>query len=525
MAPSNPSEKDVKKDVGVLSPACFCLTEVLQNAEVFKSFDCQSVAFIQPEIFCYGAKRGKTGTSEAVMIYDYQENIFSLAEAPKDEDNPESRPQGRTAASFVRRKPLKGGSDPEKGVLTLFGGENSASELTDRVWNFDPVAKTWKEVQTGGPRPSARFGHAACTSTNFKTMYVYGGMDQHGVARDDAYVFGEDDIWSELPMAEVCADIPARCFHTLVAGRPARSAREYLLLFGGDSTGSGAASNELWMYSLTSKNWKRVTDASGSPPKARMKHSCVFANNRMWICGGEAWEWLGTTTFKDLYGYDLTLNYWFLCDVFLSKPRNESHNFMLGPIAISSTTRSVIIFGHESDSEGNKQSVIYRATPVCTFAYLSQADSENKTARDSMTDISTAARRVQSTLETARASVDGTEAKIAELEQEMTKVSARLKEAKKAASEIVFHDDVNTELLTRTAEVEKSADSVKDFEDRLDELEAKLDDIRVKVKKKAGKADVRRIERAVGRKDQRQSSRTKKLDGGLDSSSDSSDSS
>nr|PIL98744.1 kelch repeat-containing protein [Toxoplasma gondii COUG]PUA83783.1 kelch repeat-containing protein [Toxoplasma gondii TgCATBr9] len=521
-------EKDVKKDVGALSPACFCLTEVLQNAKDFKSFECHSVAFVGREIFCYGAKYDAGDSEdphESVMVYDYQENLFSLVKASRREGSSESAArESRLAASFVRRRPSKGSADPQKGVITLFGGENSSGEKTDRVWNFDPVTSSWKEVLTGGPAPNARSSHAACSSTDFKKMYVHGGIDCQGTLKDDAYVFNEDDVWAELPLADPAADVPARCYHTLVAGCPARSSRECLLLFGGDSTGSGGASNELWIYYRDKKVWKQVTDASGSPPRARMKHSCAFANNRMWICGGEVCEWFGKTSFKDLYGYDLSLNYWFLCDVFLARPGGESLNVLFGPIAISSTTRSVIIFGNDSDAKGRHESVIYRATPVCTFAYLGQAQTENRTARKSLEGIASTAREIEKTLLKVRNSVSGSETKLADIEQQVVKVGERLAEQKKATKAIIFQGEDRDEMMKRMADTEKTADAVNGFEARLEAIEARLKDVQLKLKKKAGKRDVQRVERAMGKQDLKNASAARKArsPGSSDDSSDSS---
>ncbi|PFH31948.1 kelch repeat-containing protein [Besnoitia besnoiti] len=493
---SSENSSYTKKDIGVLSPPSFCVTEVVQHDAAFKAFDCYAVAFVCGQVYCYGEKSEDSSKKEAVMIYDYQENIFKLSESDAFGDK-KSRPNGREGATFVRRLPKKGVTDSALGVVTLFGGDNPTSGKTDRVWNFDPTDRSWSEVATGGASPTARSGHAACASEDLTKMYVSGGVDTQGVVKADVCVLNEEDVWDSLP-TEGPATLPARCHHTMVAGSPPHSQKESLLVFGGDLTGSGSATNELWIYRSTQKKWAKVTDASGTPPRARMRHSASVAHNRMWICGGESRDWLGTTRFKDLYGYDLVLNYWFLCDVALAKPRDELLSVVFGPIAISPSTRSVLIFGKSIEPHGTSQSRVWRATPLCTYASLTQVTNHSRSIHSVLRDVLTSNEQASETLSRANTVMLRVQEQVDTLVKHVKTTAERLEVHKKSAVEVgdpikAAQDD----LLTRTDELERSVSILPVFEERLAAIEGRIEDIKAQLKKKASKTAVAILQQSL----------------------------
>lgn len=88
-------------------------------------------------------------------------------------------PSARVGASLVPAV-----SEDGRKVLTLWGGENQNSELTNQTWNFDTKSCKWTKATTKSS-PSARKGHSMCVSGEL--LYLWGGMDAGGV-KDDGYV-------------------------------------------------------------------------------------------------------------------------------------------------------------------------------------------------------------------------------------------------------------------------------------------------------------------------------------------------
>lgn len=487
----------VKEEAGPLCSPSFSLTEVIQQDNTFKSFRCQAVTFVQDLIYCYGTRSVDGVAEQAIATYDYRQGLFAIPEAATKKKG--GGPGVLSNATFVRRRPEQGATCAEVGVATLFGGETGSKTKSEKVWNFDPVAIKWSQVKASGKtKPSARAGHAACTSPDFTAMYICGGLSEQGHAESDCFVLTGSDEWEALPGGGAAGAVPARVHHTLVCGCSAKSTKEKLLLFGGSPGGSGPGTNELWVYDFKEKAWKEIRDASGTPPRPRFKHAAVFADYRMWICGGVTRDWLKQVDLTDLHGYDISANWWFACDVSLRVPRRQAISGTFGPTVVSPATQSVIVFGTCQDSQREEQSAVYCLAPLCTVATITKVTAENQSAQDQIKDIfaelqlaSANTAKLGSSVAKVQQKVDRAQAELDEVTRKLDACKAELSRREKKGEE------ARNEIVQRTETVSNAIIQVEKLAERFASLERSIPDILRKLDGKVDKIEVAELSRAL----------------------------
>lgn len=74
------------------------------------------------------------------------------------------------------------------------------------------------------------------------------------------------DSWSKLKGE---GQPSPRCFHTGTMASTTEG--DCMFIFGGDLSGGGRPTNELWRYAVKGSEWRLVADASGEAPVARFK--------------------------------------------------------------------------------------------------------------------------------------------------------------------------------------------------------------------------------------------------------------
>ncbi|PHJ24817.1 kelch repeat-containing protein [Cystoisospora suis] len=483
----------LKEEAGPLFSPSFALAEVFQHDSTFKSFHCEAVTFVQDIVYCYGTNRIDGVADQALVTYDYRRGLFAIPGANSKKKS-KAGPEGLANCTIVRRRPANGAASAEVGVVTTFGGEIDSKTKTDKLWNFDPVAIKWDQVKAkGGTKPSPRTGHAACSSLDFTRMFVYGGLNENGQAESDCFVLTETDEWKPLSTAGAAEGPPARVHHTLTCGRSAKSSREKLLLFGGSSSGSGSGSNDLWIYDLKEEAWREVRDASGAPPRCRLKHAAAFADYRMWICGGVTRDWLRHVDLTDLHGYDIAANCWFACDVSLRVPRRQSITGTFGPAVVSPATQSVIVFGRCEE-----QSTVYCLAPLCTIGTITKVEEENHSAQDEIKEIFSSLQLALANTAKIGSSVSKVHQRVERAHAELDEVTKKLDACKAELSRTEKKgEEARAEILKRTDTLSEAITQLEKLSERFATLEKSIPDILRKLDAKVDKLEVAELNRAL----------------------------
>lgn len=174
---------------------------------------------------------------------------------------------------------------------------------------------------------------------------------------------------SHLPETAIQPNPERRCgSSTIVWKEPVKNV-DLMFIFGGDLSGSGSCCDELWVFNLSNKKWKRIDDTKGITPASRWGHSATLFDHRwMFVSGGRKTGWFSTVyNLNDVFAYDLTANSWFEIEIGTTLNR-KSIDF--GSLTFSSANGSFYVFGGDTD-EGLTGS-LFRMSPLIDSLYLNE---------------------------------------------------------------------------------------------------------------------------------------------------------
>lgn len=157
--------------------------------------------------------------------------------------------------------------------MYVFGGRGDEGMNSD-VWCFDLDTKEWIQYAAPVGRdvewPAGRSGHAAVATEN--CMFVLSGERQRGHCLPDMWSFDFNSKTWRLESASL--PFEPRKGHTLHYLRSVdtakRSRHSMLVVFGG-SLNDGSMSNDVYLYNLESRQWKKLR-AQGDVPLPRAFH-------------------------------------------------------------------------------------------------------------------------------------------------------------------------------------------------------------------------------------------------------------
>ncbi|CDJ60822.1 hypothetical protein EMWEY_00035120, partial [Eimeria maxima] len=181
---------------------------------------------------------------------------------------------------------------------------------------------------------------------------------------DDMWMWDGEE-WSQIRYDKTTEPMPARCGHSASAWVHKKHKEPCVFFFGGDTTGRGGSSNDVWIYSLKTNKWKHVTAFAGNAPAPRFGHSsCVFDSNWVIISGGYSGGWISNYVLSDMHTYDLQANCWFSVELCGMKSTT-----CLTHLVLISPTRTVFSFGaHDPETGvGPVSSDVYRMSPLITY--------------------------------------------------------------------------------------------------------------------------------------------------------------
>jgi len=138
------------------------------------------------------------------------------------------------------------------------------------------VRMCWARLATSGPRPVARYMHAAAVCDH--TLYVFGG-NQGGRSLADVHALDLGTMaWSRL---ECTGESPAP---TTGACLVASAGKLYAV---GGYTRAGDEAMRVYELDLASRNWTELCKGDSSRPKARSGHSATLVGEDVYVFGGQ----------------------------------------------------------------------------------------------------------------------------------------------------------------------------------------------------------------------------------------------
>jgi galactose oxidase-like protein len=179
--------------------------------------------------------------------------------------------------------------DPVRDRMVVFGGTRSDGHASNDVWALSLGASpTWTELHPAGSPPPSRHGHTAIYDPMRDRMVVFGGADDSGRLRNDAWelTFSGGLRWTQLAPAGSLP--PEREWHTAIYD----PVRNRMVVFGGYdgiiNWSYGGSFNDVWALSFAgSPAWTRLEPAGTMPP-VRNGHSAIYdpLRDRMVVYGG-----------------------------------------------------------------------------------------------------------------------------------------------------------------------------------------------------------------------------------------------
>jgi N-acetylneuraminic acid mutarotase len=152
---------------------------------------------------------------------------------------------------------------------------SSSSGATREVWELNTATTTWVDRSAPSNSPGPRSSHAMAADPVTGKVYVFGGQDDTGTARDDLWE------WNGDKWVECSADVkpPAR-YDTGLAYDPARKS---LILFGGSSGtytyyGTTDVLADTWEWNTGTRKWTQLFPTLS--PSQRSGHGMVTDSAR-----------------------------------------------------------------------------------------------------------------------------------------------------------------------------------------------------------------------------------------------------
>lgn len=183
--------------------------------------------------------------------------------------------------------------DPKNRNLINFAGFTTAGRFDD-TWSFKVDSKTWTD-HTNSFFPLKRCLTSASFAPERREMIVFGGQSS-GNLKDIWKLNTDSYTWVDLSPA--VAPVARHFSSNVYCGKG------HVVVFGGDTLNQGnkaGAVNDLWTFSLDTKQWKSLPQAD-TLPFPRYGHTAVYIpeEDKLVIFGGQ-----GTTSlFDDTWVYE-----------------------------------------------------------------------------------------------------------------------------------------------------------------------------------------------------------------------------
>lgn len=155
-----------------------------------------------------------------------------------------------------RPAPLEGAAltwDPSNRTFQMFGG---CAPCSNRVWEFDPLSRTWTELAVPSNAPSPTSGASWTYDPSLGADLLFGGTDGTVAGNETDIFYPENDTWVPQTLAG-----PGPRWSSASAYLNATGNATWLVAGGATLTGPAS---DLWRLSATSDLGVRVENGSGT---------------------------------------------------------------------------------------------------------------------------------------------------------------------------------------------------------------------------------------------------------------------
>ncbi|KAH7930533.1 hypothetical protein BV22DRAFT_1124814 [Leucogyrophana mollusca] len=223
-------------------------------------------------------------------------------------------------------------------VLIVWGGDTKTdptSKPTDKqddgLYLLNLVSREWTRVNTYGPSPAGRYGHAvAMIGTKF---FVFGGQVD-GEFLNDLWAFDLSSLRTQAAW-ELCepagTERPAqRTGHAVVA------CGDRIIVFGG--TDGQYHYNDTWAFDVNTKKWSEL-QCIGFIPSPREGHAAAVVDDVIYVFGGRG---VDGKDLGDLAAFKMSNQRWYMFQNMGPAPSGRSGH------AMASMGTRVFVLGGES---------------------------------------------------------------------------------------------------------------------------------------------------------------------------------
>lgn len=215
-----------------------------------------TMAAVGHTIYVFGGRDAEHKELNELYSYDTSTNTWTLI--PAGDVAPAHRSYHSTAADDWH--------------VYIFGGCGVAGRLND-LWAFDVFEKKWIEFLSPGDNCKGRGGSGLAVALN-KIWVLYGFA---GVEMDDVHFFDPvEKSWTEV---ETSGEKPTArsVFSTVTIGK-------YIFMYGGEvdpsclgHLGAGRLTGEVYALDTQTLVWKKLEDGAGSSEHPGPRGWCAFA--------------------------------------------------------------------------------------------------------------------------------------------------------------------------------------------------------------------------------------------------------
>jgi N-acetylneuraminic acid mutarotase len=165
----------------------------------------------------FGGSTRASATLGDIWAYDAGANSWT-----------ELQPKGRVPSA---RTGHSAAYDQVTHRLMVFGGVTDMGAFVNETWAYDPATNVWTELHPKGELPSARSGHSMAYDPVRGILIMFGGQDSSGNTLDDTWAYdGGTNTWTALQPSGA----QPRARAGLAMANDAASGR--LIMFGGRLT-------------------------------------------------------------------------------------------------------------------------------------------------------------------------------------------------------------------------------------------------------------------------------------------------
>jgi Rab9 effector protein with kelch motifs len=192
--------------------------------------------------------------------------------------------------------------------LYLYGGNELKSETFSDLWaiNLSSVEEhingkstkdiEWFQISSKGDNPGKVSHHGCVLYKN--EMIIYGGLHNYANTDKSLYSLNLETLEWKIKGQKGVKPV-SRDEHSVVLYNSS------IYIFGG-SLSKGPLSNDLWVYSVETEEWKKL-EITGAKPSPRSGHAACILDSKMYVFGGISEE---NIRLNDLWVCNLDSSQW-----------------------------------------------------------------------------------------------------------------------------------------------------------------------------------------------------------------------